>query len=178
MDPQDHDTEIVALLSQHQSALRFYVASLLPGDPAVADVAQEANSAIWTKRKDFEIGTNFKAWMFSIARFEVLKFRKQQAREAMFVFSEGLEATIAEELPAHPNDFEERQLALRHCLEKLKPADRELIQHRYFQRTSLADYAAQLGRSVSGLKVALHRIRNRLQVCIARQLAVGEEVGK
>ena len=49
---------------------------------------------------DFTLGTNFKAWAFSVARYEVLNYRKQQARDARLVFSEELEETFAEELAA------------------------------------------------------------------------------
>jgi RNA polymerase sigma-70 factor (ECF subfamily) len=169
-DP-DKDSEFVALLTEHQGALRLYVASLLPGEAAAADVAQQANATIWRKRGDFEVGTNFKAWIFSIARFEVLNFRKRQAREARFVFSGELEEIIADELPQHASDFDERQAALHGCLQSLKPAERDLIQNRYFHGTPLKEYAERVGRSVGGLKVTLHRIRNKLQECIDGKLA-------
>tara|TARA_R110002096_G_scaffold67332_13_gene163441 strand:+ start:4035 stop:4577 length:543 start_codon:yes stop_codon:yes gene_type:complete len=169
----DQDSEFVALLTEHQAALRLYVVSLLPGDTAAADVAQQANSTIWRKRADFELGTNFKAWIFSIARFEVLNFRKRQAKDARrLVFSEELEDMIAEELPAQADDLAERQLALRGCLEGLKSGERELILTRYFKDTPLQEYANEIGRSVGGLKVTLHRLRNRLQTCIEQKLQV------
>ena len=173
----DQDSEFVALLTEHQAALRLYVVSLLPGDTAAADVAQQANSTIWRKRADFELGTNFKAWIFSIARFEVLNFRKRQAKDARrLVFSEELEDMIAEELPAQADDLAERQLALRGCLEGLKSGERELILTRYFKATPLQEYANEIGRSVGGLKVTLHRLRNRLQTCIEQKLQ-GRRIG-
>ena len=45
----DQDSEFVALLTEHQAALRLYVVSLLPGESAAADVAQQANATIWKK---------------------------------------------------------------------------------------------------------------------------------
>ena len=121
------------------------------------------------------MGTNFKAWIFSIARYEVLNFRKSQARDARrLVFSEVLENIIAEELPQHSNDFDDRQNALRGCLDKLRPADRELIQNRYFHKTPLAEYSAQIGRSVGSLKVTLHRLRNRLATCVESKIATSQ----
>ncbi len=168
------DSAIVALLAEHQVAMRLYVSSLMPGDPSAADVLQQANATLWKKRGDFELGTNFKAWAFSIARFEVLNYRKQKARDARFVFSEDLENVIAEELPERAHEFDNRRAALTSCLAKLKDSDRELILHRYFKRAPLAEYAAQAGRSVGGLKVTLHRIRNVLQKCIESSLPTGE----
>ena len=173
-DNNDQDAEFVALLTSHQQALRLYVCSLMPGDPEAADVAQQANTTIWNKRAEFKLGTNFKAWVFSIARFEVLNFRKRKARDSRLVFSEELEELIAEELPAQSDDLEERQIALRGCLENLKPAQRNLIRHRYFTRTPLKDYAADVGRSAGGLKVTLHRIRKNLADCIENKLLGGQ----
>ncbi|MDA7598005.1 sigma-70 family RNA polymerase sigma factor [bacterium] len=171
----DPDSEFITLLTAHQSALRLYVASLLPGESRAVDVAQQANTTIWKKRDDFEIGTNFKAWIFAIARFEVLNFRKKQAKDSRrLVFSEELEDMMAEELPQLANDLDIRQTALRDCMENLKTAERELILHRYFHRTPLADYSKEIGRPVGSLKVTLHRIRGKLAKCIGSKMAVKE----
>lgn len=168
----DHDAQIVALLTDHQSAIRYYVASLLPGEPSAADVAQHANATLWKKRADFTPGTNFKAWAFSVARYEVLNFRKTQARDARLglTFSDELEDIIADEITDHADDLDGHQEALHACLQKLKPADRQLVQHRYFLRTPLKDVAEKTGRPVGSLKVTLHRIRNSLQRCIETNL--------
>ncbi|MEM6278436.1 MAG: sigma-70 family RNA polymerase sigma factor [Verrucomicrobiota bacterium] len=170
-ESDENEAEFVAQLTAHQSAVRFYVASLLPGEAAAADVAQQANITIWNKRADFEPGTNFKAWAFSIARYEVLNFRKKAARDARLQFSDELEEIMAEELVSQSDDLDARQAALRHCLSKLKKSDQKLIQHRYFEDTSLKDYAASVGRSVGGLKVTLHRLRSGLARCVRARLA-------
>lgn len=164
------DARFVGLLTAAQVPLLAYVRSLLPGDSASRDVAQQANATIWTKRADFEPGTNFKAWAFSIARFEVLNYRKRQARDARLVFSDELEQTITTELAEAPDDFEEQHEALKLCLLKLREEDRELLLHRYSRSEPLAEYAARVGRSVGGLKVSLHRLRSALLACIERRL--------
>ena len=68
MPGAEHESEIVAQLTEIQLPLRLYVQSLLPGDPAAKDVAQHANKTIWEKRAGFEAGTNFKAWIYAIMR--------------------------------------------------------------------------------------------------------------
>lgn len=169
------DEEIVAQLTAIQTPMRLYVQSLLPGESRVGDVVQQANATIWRKRAEFSPGTNFKAWTFSIARFEVLNFRKRQARDARLVFSAELEETFAEEIAEQSADFDQRHVALRYCLGKLRDKDRELILHRYSSSGTLADYAEKNGRSVGGLKVTLHRLRNALSKCIEGQLRTGQE---
>ena len=66
----DPEETFVQLVVTHQAALRAFVLSLLPGSDEVEDVIQETNAAIWRKRGEFEIGTNFKSWMFSVAKFQ------------------------------------------------------------------------------------------------------------
>lgn len=174
-DQADRDSRFVTLLTANQLPLLLYVRSLLPGEPASRDVAQQANTKIWEKRADFELGTNFKAWAFSIARFEVLNYRKKQARDAKLVFSDELESTIASELARASDDMQDRHEALQGCLQKLAPQQRELILHRYSSVGTLADYAASVGRSAAGLKVTLHRLRSTLLDCVEEKLR-SEEV--
>ena len=170
----DEDAGFVTQLTAIQLPLQLYVRSLLPGDSAARDVAQQANTKIWEKRADFEPGTNFKAWTFSIARFEVLNYRKRQARDARLVFSDELERTIATELVEAQDDIQSRHEALKNCLNKLRSEDRELLLHRYAAAGTLEEYSALVGRSVGGLKVTLHRLRSALSACIERQLRSAE----
>ena len=175
MSSSKHDSEIVALITQHQQPIRLYVESLMPGDSASDDVVQETNTIIWDKRGDFELGTNFKAWSFSIARFQVRKYRYRQSKASKLVFCDELEETISEELPAQLNNLSDHHHALQKCIQKLRPNHRELLHHRYFENSTLESYGNRVGRSVGVLKVTLHRIRNNLQRCVEKQLGLEGE---
>lgn len=175
MNEAEHESAFVAQLTDMQMPLRLYVQSLMPGDSAAHDVVQQANATLWKKREDFTLGTNFKAWAFSVARYEVLNFRKQQARDSRLVFGEELEQIFAEDLSERDDDTEKRHDALKVCLEKLRQQDRELLLHRYTASAgTLDEFAERVGRSVGGLKVTLHRLRNALLGCIEKQLGTTE----
>lgn len=170
--PHNEEAAFVALLTEVQPALRLYVCSLLPGDSAAQDVAQQTNATLWRKRGEFAPGTNFKAWAFAVARYEVLNHRKRQARHAHLFFGEELEAILAEDLAGRPDESDRRHEALKRCLERLRAQDRELLLHRYTAAAgTLDEFARRVGRSAGGLKVTLHRLRNALLGCIERQLA-------
>ena len=172
--PERDDSAFVAQLTECQVPLGLYVRSLMPGDRTAGDVVQQANAKIWEKRDEFQPGTNFKAWAMSIARFEVLNFRKQQARDARLTFSDDLEVTLASEIATMDDDFAERHEALKQCLQGLKADSRELLMWRYGSRETLAEFAERVGTTVGSLKVKLHRLRNSLAGCIERRLLVGE----
>ena len=63
---------------------------------------------------------------------------------------------------------------LQRCLARLRPQDRELLMHRYAKAGTLSDFAGQVGRSVGGLKVTLHRLRTALLECMQRQASASE----
>lgn len=173
MNDSQQQSVFVAQLTEIQLALRLYVQSLMPGDSTAHDVTQQANATLWRKRDEFAPGTNFKAWAFSVARFEVLNDRKRRARDARLVFGEEVELLLASDLVEHEDETQRRHEALRGCLEKLRSQDRELLLHRYTEDAgNLADFARRMGRSVGGLKVTLHRLRNALLGCIEKQLAI------
>jgi RNA polymerase sigma-70 factor, ECF subfamily len=172
MPEADADADFVRELTAAQLSLRLYAQSLLPGEPGAQDVAQLANATAWKKRADFTLGTNFKAWLFAIVRYEVLAFRKRKARDSRLVFGEELEGLMAADLESAADELQEsRSAALTECLAGLRQRDRELLMHRYSQESGgLDEFAAIHGRSVGGLKVTLHRLRNALLACIEKKL--------
>lgn len=176
-DSPADDAEVVAELTQCQPALLLYVRSLMPGDPAAEEVVQRTNAKIWQKRSDYQSGTHFQAWAMAVARYEILNYRKQQARDARLHFSDELEQLVAVEAVSIADDLAERKRALQQCLAEMKAENRELLMSRYRSIEPLADVAARVGRSVGGLRVTLTRLRSALVECISRRIA-SESAGR
>lgn len=158
--------EFVSLLTEHQADLWAYIISQLPGSPDVGDILQKTNLALWTKQSDFEVGTNFRAWAFTVARFEILSHLKKHKRGNWLVFNDDLIDTIATESPEAIPDSSTRLQLLEECMQKLRPNHQELLNHRYQSKEGLESYSRQCGRSVSSLSVTLHRVRTTLRKCI------------
>ncbi len=57
------ELQFVQLLTSHQARLYAYVLSLVADADQANDIMQETNTVLWVKSSDFEIGTNFSAWM-------------------------------------------------------------------------------------------------------------------
>lgn len=170
----DHSAEFVTLLTKHQPDLWSYIITLMPGDADTADVLQKTNLVLWTKQQNFESGTNFRAWAFAVARFEVLAHLKKNKREGIVLLDDELLDRIAHEAPDALAPSELRLAALERCLNKVRPQDRALLEHRYRSNLGLDEFASRVGRSVSALSVTLHRLRVSLRKCVRDQLILEE----
>lgn len=172
----DNTREFVGLIVSHQPNLRAYIISLIPGVPGTADVLQETNLVLWQKMKSFKPGTNFTAWAFAVARFEVKahcrKLHRQSAMLADEKLAEELAAQISTEFDSGLDAIEARIQALQFCMQKLNENERELIRQRYGEKSTLAEYARQTGSSNSSLRTTLQRLRIGLRKCISERLAI------
>ncbi|MEO8615148.1 MAG: sigma-70 family RNA polymerase sigma factor [Luteolibacter sp.] len=162
--------EFVRELTNHQTSMLAYVRSLAPGSSGARDLLQEVNITLWQKRESFELGTNFKAWAFQTIRYHMLNHRRRLISQGWLVFDDDLIERLSPELEVEPDDLEERHLALRACLQRLRPQDRELLHHRYATASSLQEYAVTTQRSAGTLKAILFNLRAVLKRCIERQI--------
>ena len=162
--------EFVAELTNHQTSMLAYIRSLAPGSSGARDLLQEVNITLWQKRDSFELGTNFKAWAFQTIRYHLLNHRRRLISHGWLIFDDDLIERLSPELEVEPNELEERHLALRSCLSRLRPQDRDLLHHRYATTFSLQQYATATSRSAGTLKAILFNLRAALKRCIERQL--------
>jgi RNA polymerase sigma-70 factor, ECF subfamily len=166
----------VQLLTEHQVLLRGFILALLPGNAGVDDVLQNANIVLWQNRASFEVGSNFRAWSCTIARFQAMAHLKELSRRRQVSLDPDVAMLIAEDLERNPDEVDNYQgymNAIDHCLAKLREKDRDLILQRYWRRTGLQTFATISNRSVNSLKVTLFRLRVVLKRCIKNQVANG-----
>lgn len=164
----DESEEFVRLLTEHQPVIRAFVISLLPGAPGADDVIQETNTVLWRKRGEFVIGSNFKAWALTVARYQAYMHVRSVKRQRWATLDEDVMELLTEDFSDEPDPkYESRRIeALQKCMEKMRPADRELLLERYWKQMRLQDFAVLKGRSESGLKVQLFRLRAALKKCV------------
>ena len=162
--------DFVRELTNHQTAMLAYIRSLMPGSSGTRDLLQEVNITLWQKRDSFEMGTNFKAWAFQTIRYHILNHRRRMTSQGWLIFDDDLIEEISPAFEVESEELEERHLALRSCLQKLRPQDRELLHQRYVNDASLNEYAAAIKRSAGTLKATLFNLRAVLRRCIEQQL--------
>lgn len=66
--------------------------------------------------------------------------------------------------------LEEEMQSMRHCLDKIPPRSRRIIQQHYFEGTTIKDIAEQEQKSASHLRNFLYRMREKLKICIEKSL--------
>ncbi|MBT8043520.1 MAG: sigma-70 family RNA polymerase sigma factor [Verrucomicrobiae bacterium] len=165
------DDEMVQLIVKHQSALRAFLLSLMPGNPNVEDVMQETSMLVWQKRREFEIGSDFKAWMFSVARFQAMAYWRDEKRRKEKSLPDELLDQLADQ--AEQDGFEgidQRYQYLLECIQMLSPQDRGLVLRRHMSGMNPGKLARELGRTSNSVRVSLHRVRSALKNCIERKI--------
>lgn len=165
-NPQDH---FVTLLTGSQIRIYSYILSLLGDRDQARDVLQQTNLVLWQKASEFTSGTDFIAWAFRVAYFEVRGYRRDLAREKV-VFDDDLLDQLQEEAAGDAAGFDARREALIRCVAKLPPDHRELIRLRYAEGRGVSEMQPLLGKPAGAIANVLHRIRAALLACIRDSL--------
>jgi RNA polymerase sigma-70 factor, ECF subfamily len=169
MTSEEHDEQIVQLISGCQRRLFLYLLGLLCSRDLAEDALQETNVVLWRKRSQYELGTNFSAWACQVAFFEAGKARRKR-RYRVPVFSEVFLRGVAPELLAAAEESDALLAALEECVDELAERDRELIERRYDEGATTRTVAASVGRSVDAVYKSLSRIHEQLFNCITGKL--------
>jgi RNA polymerase sigma-70 factor (ECF subfamily) len=166
------DPEQLALVQelflQHLPALRGFVLSLVSDFSLVDDVVQETFLTVNAKAASFKPGTNFRAWVLTIARYKVLQ-ALARTRLEQHLSPDVVEALAADESAVTWHSEEQLRL-LAACLEKLAPQARRTIELRYQQAHRPPEIAQLMNWTVESVGVTLSRARQFLRECVARGL--------
>ena len=168
--PEGSPQNFADLLASHQPRLAAYIRSLTADVQASRDILQETNVTLLKKSRDFQPGTNFTAWSFRVAYFEVLSWRRGKGRERLH-FDDELVESIAGASEKTSASYDERLDALKGCISELPDRQREIIQRRYLNAESVQDIAADLGYKPNAASQLLHRARTNLLKCINQNTA-------
>lgn len=176
--PADDDPyqTFMQLFTRHEGALRCFVRTLLPTWDDVDEVMQSVSIAAWTKFDQFNLQTDFARWAATIARYEVLNYRRSKARDRL-VFDEALILLLADECQEEFAQSEQERQALDGCLEKLPMHQRELVLRVYTAGQKIKPIAEEIGVSPNALYKTLARLRLILLQCIEDTLMLAAKKG-
>jgi RNA polymerase sigma factor (sigma-70 family) len=145
-------------LGERANWLQRYYARRLP--PAmIADAVQEALLAVHEKRHTYDPSKPFGPWLAAMARYKWIDRLRT------------MRADVIEELPddlavgGHGDGIQNAR-SLESLLDRLKPAQAEVIRLVKLQGLSIAEAAERTGQTASLVKVNIHRGLNRLSAIV------------
>jgi RNA polymerase sigma-70 factor (ECF subfamily) len=162
------------IVRRFEGAVRGWVVAHCPPGGDCDEVAQKTFIAAFTRLGEFQEGTSFGAWLFTIARYQLMteatrlrRLADYHSRYAPDLLDRELERRATEPAGATTS----RLAHLRTCLEALGEPGRRFIEWRYTEEISLQEMADRTGRSLAAVKKQLWLLRQKLQECIEQKLA-------
>lgn len=159
-----------AELPEHLAALRAFALSLTRNAAAADDLVQDTIVKAWSNIDKFQVGTNLRAWLFTILRNTFYSDRRKMRREV--ADPEGVHAATLYDRPAHDG-----RLAMGDFLkafDQLSPEHREVLVLVGASGFSYDEAAATMGVAVGTVKSRANRARARLAELL--KLEAGEDM--
>lgn len=162
-----------AIVHRFERPLRSWLAAHAPPGVDVDEVAQTTFVAAYTRLSEYTVGTNFGAWLFTIARYqlqtETTRLRRiadYHSRYAPDLLARELERRAGPSISPHHDHL----ASLKECLEAIDVRRRQFLTWRYEESIPLAEMANRSGRSVMAIKKQLWALRRQLQDCVEAKL--------
>ena len=118
--PENNSEPFLVLVTGAQRMLHAFILRLVPSLADADDILQETNLVLWSKQAEFTPGTDFRAWAFRVARYQVMAYRKRQSLDRL-VFGEELIDRLARLGEARRETFDDKRELLIRCLRAAQP---------------------------------------------------------
>ena len=168
--------EFMRLYAESSRAVYWVIRSLVSRPEDVDDLFQDTSAVLWQKFGEFTPGTNFTAWATQVARIEVRRYYRRQAREQKLFQNEALVEKLLARTGLGHDPTGRRGDYLLACLGELPFPDRKLIGRRYEPGMNSKKLAEEIHYSEAYVSKSLARIHRLLFECIERHEA--EEEGR
>jgi RNA polymerase sigma-70 factor (ECF subfamily) len=140
-------------------SLRAFAVSLSGKHDKADDLVQDTVMKAWAKQSSFEMGTNLKAWLFTILRNEFYSQMRKRGREVQ----DG-DGAFTERMAVHPSQYGIMDLAdFKKALDALPDDQREAIILIGASGFSYEEAAEICNCAVGTMKSRVSRARTRLQ---------------
>ena len=154
-EPPSFKRELLATLP----SLRAFAVSLSGRHDKADDLVQDTVMKAWAKQESFELGTNMKAWLFTILRNEFYSQMRKRGREV-----QDTDGAFTERMAVHPSQYGIVDLNdFRKALDKLPDDQREAIILIGASGFSYEEAADICHCAVGTMKSRVSRARTKLQ---------------
>ncbi len=160
------------VIRAYEGPLRAWAVAHCPPGGDSDDVAQRTFIEVFRNIGDFHVGTDFRAWLFTVARFQMLTETTRLQRLADY-YQRYAPQALVEALARRAEAGEDADRKLQHlksCLQALEPSPRTLLAQRYDEGLPLEEIARRTDRSVGAIKKSLFLLRGKLLDCVRSKL--------
>lgn len=166
------DTQAFAGLIRLYESDVWRIASTLVRDWAATEsLVQQAFIDAYTHLHQYQLGTDFGAWIRTLTRNRLRKELRSlsRAEQRLAVYREQLAERLRSEEPTY-DDSDMYLAALRNCREQLPKDEATTLRLRYERGLSFEAIATRRGTTPAAVQRTISRIRFRLRACIEGQL--------
>jgi len=165
----EQQVQFTQLWTEAQPAVGAYIRALVRDSHVAKDIVQNTALVLLRKFEQWDSNRDFLPWALGFAKFELLAYRRDAGRSRI-VFNDTLLDAITESWPGVVAELDREQSALQECLETLAPKAREFVRLRFNDELKMPQVAEKVGSTAGAVRVAMMRIRRRLQDCVNRRL--------
>lgn len=151
-------------------AVGIYVTSLVQDYHSAEDIIGRISEILIEKIDQYNEECSFEAWAIGIARYEVLRYRRDQARDRL-LFDDDLLEKIGDRCCEVSCEMSSRQWGLQQCLKRLTSRASQALDLRYGENLCYQAIGHQMGMKSGAVRIMLHRTRETLRRCIDRYVA-------
>lgn len=145
-----------------------YLKSETQAQDAVIDIFENLSSRIET----YEI-SNFKNWMYSVARNHCFQILRDNKKEIIVDFDSNImESDEILDLLSEETLDKEKESALNNCIQHLPDPQRITIKLFFFEDKSYVDIATETGFNLKSVKSFLQNGKRNLKICIEKNLKI------
>ena len=130
-DTTNRKPHFMSLLTANYYLLHSFILSLVPNKTDAEDILQNTFMYLWEHFGDFQPGTSFISWAITIAKFQVLTYRKTKTRSKIQLSGTALDLVAAESVKLSAK-MDERYEALEKCLKKLPEKELDFLNFQNF----------------------------------------------
>ena len=168
----DQQREVQKLFVANVSAIRGFILTLLSNRDEADDILHEVFLVVMKKADDFELGTKFLSWAFTVSRFTIMDQVKRRSTRRMVPLGQDVIEMLADAAPdqAYSDEYIK---ALHQCVDALSPAAKRMIKLRYNEGMKPARIAEDLDLTPATVYVSLSKARALLKKCVSKRMQLG-----
>jgi len=170
MISEKQNEQFLSLYFKNEADVRAFVRNVIQNYHDLAEIMQASTIVAWNKFKELDDPEkNFGKWFCVIARYEIMRFRRDKARDRLILDEPLLEKILAEGI----SEYDQRKETIEYlnaCIEKLPPPSRQLLEIAYDSETAIKDFAKRMNKKADTVYQSLRRIRILVAECMEEKI--------